>query len=198
MSARRVKMLQAPRTWDTPDAKGFREFVKRHYHQMMDLALEMATPDQAALLGYDVLVAAFFDKLAAPLIYLYESWDVMAPEEKGKYTPELAKIHEESKALAEKVLPGVPVVTPEEAAKIPELDLGDLETLPWTSFKTKQAAKKGEAGWIWRSLENAKDLAMAIEAAEGQRLTLGDLEYKFSGPEKQFISRRPVGPEKGS
>jgi len=48
-------------------------------------------------------VQAIFDKLASPLVYLYEAWEVLAPEEKAKYHPELAKIHEESKQLAEKV-----------------------------------------------------------------------------------------------
>lgn len=98
----RFKRLMAPRTWDTPDARGFRAYAKQHYHQMMDLAVELAREHHPTQTGYNVLVPCFFEKLAAPLIYLYESWEVLPPEEKAKYSEELAKIHEETKKLAEK------------------------------------------------------------------------------------------------
>jgi len=193
--SRRVKQLLSPRTWDTPDAKGFRAYAKEHYGQMLDFAVELVgTRDVTTASGLALalqLVPVVFDKLAAPLVYLYESWEVLSPEEKAKYSPDLAAVHEEHEALAEEIFPGVPAAPKEAATSIPGLDLAEIEALPWTSFATKQLCKKGEAGWVWRSLENAKELAKAIESSEGQRLQLGDMEYKFSGPEKQFIARSP-------
>jgi len=204
MTERRAARMLTPRIWDTPDAKGFRAYAKEHYTQMLDFAVELlGTRDVTTASGLALalqLVPAVFDKLAAPLVYLYESWEVLSSEEKAKYSKELAEIHEKSEAMAKQLLPGVPVVTPEDATRIPKLDQAEIEALPWTSFKTKGLATKGEAGWIWRSLENAKELAKAIEKLEQEKpervksvsLQLGDMEYKFSGPEKQFIARRPV------
>jgi hypothetical protein len=192
MERRRVRMLMAPRTWDTPDAKGFLAYAKQHYKQALEMAAEICSDFETWPTRKDIAFQGILDKLAAPLIYLYESWEVLAPEEKAKYSPELAEIHKKSVAMAEQLAPGVPAVKPAEAKRVPGLDLAEIEALPWTSYKTKKVAAAGEAAWVWRSLENARELGEAIERSEGQHLQLGDMEYKFSGPEKQFISRRPV------
>ena len=76
-------------------------------------------------------------------------------------------------------------------AKIPKLDLAELDQLPWITYKTKEPAKEGEAGWIFANTKGAEELAEAIQKSEG-KLELGAYEYGFSGKEKRFISRKPV------
>lgn len=75
--------------------------------------------------------------------------------------------------------------------KIPELDLAKLEELPWTNYKTKEPAKEGEAGWIFSNTEGAEELVKALEKTGG-KLELGPYEYRFSGEDNRFISRRPL------
>jgi hypothetical protein len=79
----------------------------------------------------------------------------------------------------------------EPEAEIPKLDLAELDELPWTTYKTKERAKEGEAGWIFANTEGAEELVKAIQRSEG-KLELGPYEYRFSGKERQFITRRPV------
>jgi len=81
---------------------------------------------------------------------------------------------------------------------IPKLDLGDLDALPWLTYKTKEPAKSDEAGWVknpehFSNFDSpvAAELAKALKRA-GKKLELGEYEYSFSGKESQFISRRPV------
>ena len=76
-------------------------------------------------------------------------------------------------------------------AEIPKLDLAELDQLPWTTYKTKEPAKEGEAGWIFANTKGAEELAKAMQRSEG-KLELGAYEYAFSGKEKRFISRKPV------
>jgi hypothetical protein len=76
-------------------------------------------------------------------------------------------------------------------AEIPKLDLAELDELPWTTYKTKMPAKEGEAGWIFANTKGAEELARAMQKCEG-KLELGAYEYRFSGKEKQFITRKPV------
>jgi len=76
-------------------------------------------------------------------------------------------------------------------AEIPKIDLAELDGLPWTTYKTKEPAKEGEAGWIFANTKGAEELAKAMEKSEG-KLELGAYEYRFSGKEKQFITRKPV------
>jgi hypothetical protein len=75
--------------------------------------------------------------------------------------------------------------------KVPKLDLAELDQLPWTTYKTKEPAKEGEAGWIFANTEGAEELVKAMQKREG-KLELGAYEYRFSGKEKQFIARKPV------
>lgn len=86
---------------------------------------------------------------------------------------------------------------------MPKLDIAEIQSLPWTSYQTKQpCTKPDEAGWIWSDpsrhdkdkMELVKNLNMAIERAPRHRLQLGDMIYTWSGPKedpKLFISRRP-------
>jgi hypothetical protein len=74
---------------------------------------------------------------------------------------------------------------------VPKLDLAELERLPWTAYKTKEPAKEGEAGWIFANTNGAEELVKAMQKCEG-KLELGAYEYRFSGKEKNFITRKPV------
>jgi len=76
-------------------------------------------------------------------------------------------------------------------AEIPKIDLAELDGLPWTTYKTKEPAKEGEAGWIFTNTKGAEELVKAVQKSEG-KLELGPYEYRFSGKEKQFITRSPV------
>lgn len=78
-----------------------------------------------------------------------------------------------------------------EHQKIPNIDLADLEDHPWTTFKTKESAKEGEAGWIFSNTKGAEELVDALKTAKG-KLELGLYEFKFSGAEDKFIQRRPL------
>ena len=84
--------------------------------------------------------------------------------------------------------------TMKEVAKVPEIDVGVIDNLPWKNFQ-KEPCKPFEAGWIMRNHEAAQKLATAIEKAEGS-LVIGNMEYVFSGDKKQFINRKPVKKEK--
>ena len=91
-----------------------------------------------------------------------------------------------------------------EAAKIPTVDIGEINSLVWMSYKTKQpCTKPDEPGWIFSSAERhppdsqkaVQKLAEAIEKAPQNKLELGNVQYTFSGPKedpKLFISRRPA------
>jgi len=76
-------------------------------------------------------------------------------------------------------------------AEIPKIDLAELDQLPWTTYKTKEPAKEGEAGWIFTNTKGAEELAKAMQKSEG-KLELGAYEYRFSGKERNFITRKPV------
>jgi len=74
---------------------------------------------------------------------------------------------------------------------IPRLDIAAIEGLEWISYQTKKAAQRSESAWIFRTTPGAEELVKAIEASENHRVELGEYDYGFSGPEKQFIARRP-------
>ena len=84
---------------------------------------------------------------------------------------------------------------------IPQLDIGEINDLLWTTYKTKERAQPSQAAWTFsdparhgkREDERVvEELVKAIRASENEKLQLGDMEYSFSGAEKQFISRRPA------
>ncbi len=81
---------------------------------------------------------------------------------------------------------------------IPKLDLANLDTLPWTTYRTKELAEPGHTGWIknprnFSDFDNpvAADLANALTRSDG-KLELGEYVYSLSGKEKQFINRKPI------
>jgi len=97
----RYRHLMVPWDQDTPDARGFFAYADQHYLRCITMAEKILRNA-----GYDLsqetrLLAVILDKLTSPLVYLYETWEVLPPETKMKYSPELAEIHEESKRLAE-------------------------------------------------------------------------------------------------
>jgi len=74
-----------------------------------------------------------------------------------------------------------------------ELSAEELEELPWRLYH-----EGGRAGWIFREprvgfteeqLEIVRRLVQRIEKEDV--VAIGDFEYRFSGVDKQFISRRP-------
>ena len=82
------------------------------------------------------------------------------------------------------------------ARAIPDLDISEIDKLPWVSYATKQpCTAPDEAGWIFADLQEpvAQELAKALRSLKGP-LKLGNVEYKFSGKGNEFISRRPVKP----
>ena len=100
---RRARQLAIPWEEDTPDAKGFFVYAKEHYLKCGNLAAMLMYQFNQPPELKRTFFQACFDKLTTPLVYLWEAWSVMAPENKAKYSPELAKIHEESKKQAEDV-----------------------------------------------------------------------------------------------
>ena len=100
----RAKRSQVP--WDESSeyARGFWAYVKAHYKKCVALASEIAesyTPKNSYIFPY--VFQAVYEKLASPLVYLHETWMFMPTEKKAKYNPELAKIHEEAKKVAEQI-----------------------------------------------------------------------------------------------
>ena len=98
---RRAMRMMVPWGEDTPDAKGFFAYAEEHYLRCGNIAATLMRRFNQP----PELKGAFFqtclDKLASPLVYLWDSWSVMAPEKKAKYSKELAEIHEKSKWMAE-------------------------------------------------------------------------------------------------
>ena len=79
--------------------------------------------------------------------------------------------------------------------KLPQLDPDELEKLLWKTYKTKEAARPGEAGWIFTNTKGAEALADLIEKQGKDTIVLiGTDRYavKFSGGERQFIGRAPL------
>jgi hypothetical protein len=95
-----------------------------------------------------------------------------------------------------------------EAAKIPTIDIAEINSLTWTSYKTKEPTPRAdEPAWTFTSPERhppekqkiVKQLADAVEKAPKNKLELGNMLYTFSGPpedKKLFISRRPLTEKK--
>jgi hypothetical protein len=90
-----------------------------------------------------------------------------------------------------------------EAAKIPTIDIAEINSLIWMSYKTKQpCTKPDEPGWTFsdparhepNKQKIVQQLAETIAKAKN-KLQLGTMIYTFSGPKedpKLFISRRPL------
>jgi hypothetical protein len=98
---KRAQRMVVPWNEDTPDARGFWKYAYNHYHQCISLACEIADYHSGPDLSYEAVFQAVFDKVASPLVYLYESWCVMSPEKKAKFNPEIAEIHNRVKRQVE-------------------------------------------------------------------------------------------------
>jgi len=89
-----------------------------------------------------------------------------------------------------------------EVEPIPQLDVAEIQSLPWVSYQTHQpCTKPEEAGWVFTDPSKhdedkrkvVRDLALAIDRAPKNKLEIGGMLYTFSGPKedkKLFISRR--------
>jgi hypothetical protein len=80
----------------------------------------------------------------------------------------------------------------ESVKNIPKLDLAKINSLPWKTYQ-KEIAKPDEAAWVYRNHESAKELSAAIEKAGKDGLTIGNMNYTFSGDQQQFLNRKPLG-----
>ena len=89
---RRAIRMMVPWDEDTPDARGFFAYAEKHYLRCGNLAATLTYRLNHPPEFKRAFFQACFDKLASPLVYLWDSWSVMAPEKKAKYSPELAKI----------------------------------------------------------------------------------------------------------
>ena len=72
----------------------------------------------------------------------------------------------------------------------PPLDPAQLEKLPWTPYH-----KGHRAAWIKTEQEGAEKLVEAIKSSPDGKVEIGDYLYRFSGDQKQFISRNPTKPK---
>ncbi|HML02476.1 MAG TPA: hypothetical protein VK487_03780 [Candidatus Bathyarchaeia archaeon] len=74
-------------------------------------------------------------------------------------------------------------------------NLGDLDKLPWKTYKQKALCGPDEAGWIFRSEKGAEALADLIEKQSKEvvvQIGPHKFECRFSGDQKQFIGRAPI------
>jgi len=113
MSEQRARRLLVPTFWSTtPDARGFFNFAREYYRHALDFSLDITL----SFLGYRTDIdretkihilksldhaleffTAVYDKIATPLVYLYERWTTMNMEEKSQYDEELKKLYIEYK-----------------------------------------------------------------------------------------------------
>jgi len=104
---RRYERLLVPWGKDTPDARGFWRYAKEHYRRAWKLAEEIAAGPEIPGAMFEMVARVVFDKLASPLVYLYEAWTVLPGSEKARYDAELARIHAESERMAEEAFKDV-------------------------------------------------------------------------------------------
>jgi len=89
------KSHMVPWDKDTPDAKGFWNYVNNHYERCIEKAFDIVTGHTKNPQEVTIFTRMVFDKLASPLVYLWEAWNAIPVEKKIRYNPELAKIHEQ-------------------------------------------------------------------------------------------------------
>jgi len=100
---RRYKRFLVPWDRDTPDSRGFFRYAKEHYIRCAEVATEIVNGFGWDIRDFPETWCVVFNKLASPLVYLYEAWDVLDPAKKAEYDPELHKAVEEAKSLAKEV-----------------------------------------------------------------------------------------------
>jgi hypothetical protein len=82
--------------WESEDGIGFKAYIKSHYIQAIKLCEEIIKSDYR----YEKYSLMLFDKLATPLVYLYEQWLSLPIEEKAKYNPKLKEIKAKAEEMA--------------------------------------------------------------------------------------------------
>jgi len=77
------------------------------------------------------------------------------------------------------------LASPEVKAKL-VISPADLEKLPWKNYPN------GKGSWIFADLQDpiAKTLVELLEEHSG-KIKIGGFVYRFSGPNKKFVSRYP-------
>ena len=68
----------------------------------------------------------------------------------------------------------------------------NLKELPWRSYNTKQAAKQDEEAWIFADTKGAEALLATLKTKD--KAQIEDFEYRRSGKDKKFISRKLLKP----
>lgn len=87
-------------------------------------------------------------------------------------------------------------LTQPEVARIPHIDVAELDGLPWKN-REKEPAKPGSWGWLCGpesrggTTEGAQTLADALLHTQDHKFVLGDMEYSLSA-DKVFINRKPL------
>jgi hypothetical protein len=90
---------------DTPDARGFWRYARDHYARCIIKASDLANEFATRLhLSHEAVFQSVFEKLASPLVYLYDAWAVMSAEKKIAFDQELARLYAEAKKQGEEVL----------------------------------------------------------------------------------------------
>lgn len=85
------------------------------------------------------------------------------------------------------------------ATKIPQLDIAEINALPWKN-RSREPAKPSEFAWLFGpgsqsgTEKGAEKLVEAIKASKDGKLVLGDMEYTLVKNEA-FIQRKPVKKE---
>jgi len=100
---RKAQRLMVPWFENTPDAKGFWNYVRDHYERCIEMSWLIAKNHGNSEKEIRLIANVILDKLASPLVYLYEAWNVLPSEVRVKFNPELAEIKKKAEKLAEKV-----------------------------------------------------------------------------------------------
>jgi len=106
---RRMLAHRDPLTEDTPDAEGFLNYAKEHYQKAMELSAQLANNFAERVAGEEhenpilraLLAGEIFQKVAKPLVYLYESWNALPVDVRAKYSPRLRRAREEARSMVE-------------------------------------------------------------------------------------------------
>jgi len=97
-----------PKPLGTEEWQSFLNFAKAHYISAVDLATGVVVEKCGSMstiteLG-KIILQALLDKTCSPLVYIWEEWQILKPQEKLKYaTPEYRAFLEKALAESEKV-----------------------------------------------------------------------------------------------
>jgi hypothetical protein len=83
--------LGAARPLDPIEQKAFDCYCWNHYQKALHTANELAVAWSETDAQYVAVLPVLVDKIASPYVYLREAWDCLPPDEKARYSPELAE-----------------------------------------------------------------------------------------------------------